>query len=103
MSLVVYAPSVIGGSSESPIGFSRWRVWGTTVTVAAQPASSVRRVAAIVQREIAVIDRACNRFRADSELSRVNRGAGHPVRVSTRLCDAVSEALLAAARSDGAV
>ncbi len=73
------------------------------MTVAAQPASSLRRVTAVVHREIAAVDRVCNRFRADSELSRVNRSAGKPVRVSALFCEIVGQALQAAIRSDGAV
>jgi thiamine biosynthesis lipoprotein len=56
-----------------------------------------------IERELDAIDRACSRFRADSELSRVNDGAGRPVRVGPLLIEALELALRAAALTDGDV
>jgi thiamine biosynthesis lipoprotein ApbE len=58
---------------------------------------------AAVERELAAIDRACSRFRADSELSRVNAAAGRSTHVSRLLMDALEVALRAAELSDGDV
>jgi thiamine biosynthesis lipoprotein len=55
------------------------------------------------ESELDAIDRACSRFRADSELTRVNTGAGRPVRVSALLLEALEVALRAARLTDGAV
>ena len=57
----------------------------------------------VVAAEVAAVDVACSRFRADSGLSAVNRGAGRPVVVSGTLLDAVEVALAAAAATDGLV
>jgi thiamine biosynthesis lipoprotein len=50
-----------------------------------------------------VIDQACSRFRADSELTALNNAAGRPVRVSPVLRHALAVAMRAAALTDGAV
>ncbi len=52
---------------------------------------------------LAEVDRACSRFRDDSDLERANRSVGHPVAVDRCLLDAVEVALHAARRTDGAV
>ena len=56
-----------------------------------------------VEAELAAIDLACSRFRADSSLSRLNAGAGRPVRVGPLLFEAIAVALRAAALTDGIV
>jgi FAD:protein FMN transferase len=53
--------------------------------------------------EVAIVDAACSRFRADSDLTAVNEGAGGPVKVSATLLDAVDVAMGAAASTDGLV
>jgi thiamine biosynthesis lipoprotein ApbE len=56
-----------------------------------------------VQLELAAIDRACSRFRADSELARVNACAGRVVRVDPLLIEALTLALGAASLTGGDV
>ncbi|HEY4916724.1 MAG TPA: FAD:protein FMN transferase [Solirubrobacteraceae bacterium] len=56
-----------------------------------------------VERELDAIDRACSRFRADSELSRVNASGGRPTAVSELLAQALELALRAAELTDGDV
>jgi thiamine biosynthesis lipoprotein len=56
-----------------------------------------------VRREIAAIDTACSRFRADSELARVNASAGRFVEISDVLCTAIGAALAAAVSTGGLV
>ena len=58
---------------------------------------------AAVERELDAIDRACSRFRADSELSRVNARGGRWVHVGPLLLQALELALRAAALTDGDV
>lgn len=48
-------------------------------------------------------DRACSRFRCDSELMAVNHGAGVPVSVGPTLLDATEAALAAASATNGVV
>jgi thiamine biosynthesis lipoprotein len=49
------------------------------------------------------VDQGCSRFRADSDLSRVNAHAGRPVHVGSTLVDALELALRAARLTDGDV
>ena len=58
---------------------------------------------AAVEDELAAIDRACSRFRDDSELSALNRSAGEPFAASPLLIEAVEVALRAARITDGDV
>jgi thiamine biosynthesis lipoprotein ApbE len=58
---------------------------------------------ALLERELAAIDEACSRFRADSELSRLNARAGRSTAVSPLLIEALEVALRAAELSDGDV
>jgi thiamine biosynthesis lipoprotein len=53
--------------------------------------------------ELDAIDRACSRFREDSELSRANAAAGRITSISPLLAEAVDVALHAAEQTDGAV
>lgn len=85
------------------VGFTHWRVWGTRVSLGVRPARALPWAKSIVDDEIAGFDQACNRFRGDSELSRLNRAGGRPVGVSPRFMQALEVAVGAAAKTDGAV
>jgi thiamine biosynthesis lipoprotein len=76
---------------------------GTTAFVTVGDPSRLRAAAALLRDELATIDRACSRFRPDSELHAVNAGAGSPVGVSSVLFEALEAAVRAAAATDGAV
>jgi FAD:protein FMN transferase len=76
---------------------------GTTATVVVVDPAAVEGARAAVEHELAAFDAACSRFRDDSELSRVNRAAGRPVRVGPVLLDGIRTALDAARRSGGLV
>jgi FAD:protein FMN transferase len=56
-----------------------------------------------VERELDAIDRACSRFRADSELSRVNASGGRTTAVSDLFAQALELAMRAAELTDGDV
>lgn len=75
---------------------------GTTAVVLADPERLVRALQE-VERELADIDRTCSRFRADSDLSRLNDSAGSWVTVDPLLMTALQVALRAAAATGGAV
>ncbi|MDE3204616.1 MAG: FAD:protein FMN transferase [Acidobacteriota bacterium] len=74
---------------------------GTVVVVGAADPDRLAAVVRGVRDEIDRCDRACSRFRADSDLTRVNEG--HPGPVSEWLCEAVSVALDAARATAGLV
>ncbi len=74
---------------------------GTTAYVAA--AADLPAAVAAVRDELAEIDASCSRFRADSDLSRVNAAAGTFVHVGGPFLRALRVAMQAAAATDGAV
>jgi FAD:protein FMN transferase len=57
----------------------------------------------IATREVAALDRACSRFREDSELSRLNRSGGGRFAVSVLLFEALDAALRASSATGGLV
>jgi FAD:protein FMN transferase len=80
-----------------------WPALGTTAAVVVTEPDALAAARAAVEAELRAIDAACSRFRADSELSRLNRCAGRPTPVSPLLAEAVATALRAAQLTSGAV
>lgn len=76
---------------------------GTTAVVTVSEPAQLAAARAVVEGTVAEFDRACSRFREDSELTAVNRAAGSSVRASVLLLDAVQAALRAARLTDGDV
>ena len=84
-------------------GRATLRALGTTATVAVSAPGALRAARRAVVRELRAVDLACSRFRDDSELAAVNRGAGAPVAAGPLLRHAVRRALAAAAATGGLV
>jgi thiamine biosynthesis lipoprotein ApbE len=90
---------------------ARWQALGTSVELVvsdghARTVNDVRALArarAILERQLDEVDRACSRFRDDSELMRVNARAGRTVQVGSLLIEAVELALRAAELTEGDV
>ena len=82
---------------------ARWQALGSSVVVRLTDPAALHRARAAVERELDAIDRACSRFRPDSELSRVNECAGRHVHASPLLIEALEVALRAAVLTDGDV
>ena len=76
---------------------------GTTALVAVRRPESLARAREVLQAELEAVDRACSRFRDDSELVRLNRAAGEHVVIGPYLLAALEVALTAAAATEGAV
>jgi thiamine biosynthesis lipoprotein ApbE len=77
---------------------------GTTAVVAVDDPDALELASATVCGQIRAVDAACSRFRADSELSVLNRSAGRgPVEVSALFDEAIGAALEAASATDGLV
>jgi thiamine biosynthesis lipoprotein len=76
---------------------------GTTGLVATRDAICLEDAFRTVRREVAAVDSACSRFRADSELMRVNSSPGRFVPVSELFCTALDAALSAAVSTAGLV
>ena len=85
------------------IASARWEALGTSVVLRLSDPTALAPARTVIERELAAIDRACSRFRPDSELMRVNRGAGRPVKVGPLLIGALEVALRAAELTDGDV
>src|SRR5436190_17175055 len=76
---------------------------GTTATVAVTRGERLREATAAVRETVAAFDKACSRFRPDSDLEGLNAAAGSPVAVGPLLLEAVAAALRAARLTDGDV
>jgi thiamine biosynthesis lipoprotein len=88
--------------SEAAVS-SSWQALGTTVGLVVRDARAHDAARRAVEDELAAIDAACSRFRADSELTAINAAAGRPVRVSPVLMEALTVALRAAIITSGRV
>ena len=87
----------------SPVAWDSFPALGTTAALFVTEADGLDRARRALEAELAAIDRACSRFRSDSELSRVNRAKGRAIRSSELFVEAVAVALDAARVTDGAV
>jgi thiamine biosynthesis lipoprotein len=86
-----------------PPARAQWAALGTSASVYVSTAEALAPARSIVEAELAAIDLACSRFRADSGLSRLNAAGGREVEVSPLLLEAILVALRAAALTGGAV
>jgi thiamine biosynthesis lipoprotein len=82
---------------------ARFEALGTTAVVSVTDERALSEARELLACELAAVDRACSRFRDDSELVRANARAGTPVRIGSLLADAVRVALDAARSSNGLV
>ena len=80
-----------------------FRALGTTGVIATGDPARLGDACAAVERELSAIDRACSRFRPDSELVRVNRAGGERTAIGPVLLEALRVALDAARSSGGLV
>jgi thiamine biosynthesis lipoprotein ApbE len=86
-----------------PLARASWEALGTSVDLLVTDSAELARAQAIVEHELDAIDRACSRFREDSELTRVNASAGRTVETEPLLIEAIAVALRAAEITDGDV
>lgn len=85
------------------VGRARFPALGGTAVVLTADPGSLGSALAAVRAEVAAIDAACSRFRADSELSRVNARAGTRIEVGALFAEALAAALRAAEVTGGDV
>jgi FAD:protein FMN transferase len=78
------------------------RALGTTA-IAVVEAHALAHARLLLLAELDAIDRACSRFRDDSELRRANAAAGRVTPIGPLLAEAIDVALRAAEQTDGAV
>lgn len=79
------------------------RALGTGVQVAVTADARLEDAMAVVIEWLTQLDLAANRFRSDSEISRLNAAAGAPTSVSPLLARVIAVALDVAAITDGIV
>jgi thiamine biosynthesis lipoprotein ApbE len=90
--------------NSSPVSArASWQALGTSVELVVGEPGSLTQARTIVEQELDRIDRACSRFREDSELTRLNTHSGRPVHVAPLLIEATEVALRAAELTDGDV
>jgi thiamine biosynthesis lipoprotein len=80
-----------------------WQQWSTSCRLVVTAPETLTAAAAVVDDVLADIDRACSRFRRDSELLTLAPDASGWSRLSPTLADLMAVALEAARQSDGAV
>jgi thiamine biosynthesis lipoprotein len=85
------------------LDLTRVEAFGGIAVVAVTDPPALSRAVDAISEVVAEFDRACSRFRPDSELSAVNAAAGSSVRVGPVLLDAVAAALRAARLTAGDV
>jgi thiamine biosynthesis lipoprotein len=76
---------------------------GTTALVAVTDPAAIGEATALLREGLSAVDRACSRFREDSELCALNRAGGREVACSALLLEAISAALRAARITGGDV
>jgi FAD:protein FMN transferase len=79
-----------------------WRALGSQVRLVLTDRTQLGQARRLLDADLAEVDAACSRFRADSELSGLPRD-GRPVTVSPLLAEAIGVALRAAALTGGDV
>ena len=82
---------------------AQWEALSTTVVLRLTEPQALDEARAIVADFLAHLDRCASRFRADSDLSAVNRAHGRPIRVDPLLIGALEVSLRAAELTDGEV
>jgi thiamine biosynthesis lipoprotein len=82
---------------------AKWKALGTSVELLLSDGRALAQACAILKCQLDELDRACSRFREDSELMRVNAAAGRTTRVDALLIETLDLALRAAELTDGDV
>ena len=96
-------PPIVPPAARERLGEARWETWSTSVVLRLADPRGLTAARTAVERELDAIDRACSRFRPDSEIAQANASAGRTVRVSPLLAEALALALRAAQMTDGDV
>jgi FAD:protein FMN transferase len=85
------------------MGSRTFQALGSFATLLVTDPDALEPAHGLLAAELSAMDRACSRFRSDSELWRVNHARGRRVPVSPLFADALAVALAAAAVTDGDV
>lgn len=99
----LHVPEPIRITRVANLGRADFPALGTAVCVFTADPTRVAGASLEVQQELAAVDAACGRLRADTELEVANRAGGHQVAVGPLLAEAIDSALRAARLTDGAL
>jgi thiamine biosynthesis lipoprotein len=80
-----------------------WEAWSCRIRVVVTDPGALAEARAVLTADLDAVDRACSRFRPDSELAAAEASAGRWVTVSPLLADLLDVGLRAARRTDGDV
>jgi thiamine biosynthesis lipoprotein len=90
-------------TSANSAAVYRVRALGTTAELVVTEPNALVAAATLLQDEVAQLDRAASRFRADSEVARIDAADGRAVVVGPLLIEILDVALRAARATDGLV
>jgi thiamine biosynthesis lipoprotein ApbE len=102
-------PAVVAAEPGSREGAAAWQAIGTSVHLLVTDLRALAPARRMLTEDLAALDTACSRFRADSEIVALDnapldgRGRIGPVRISPLLAGALAVALRAARLTDGDV
>ena len=102
-------PAAPGTGAEGPEAAATWRAIGTSVHLIVTELRALAPARQMLTEDLAALDAACSRFRADSEIVALDHapqrsgGRAGPVPVSPLLAGALAVALRAARLTDGDV
>jgi len=93
-----------GGPCAAPVSCRTTRAFGTVALVAVTCGERSVQALEMLESDLRAVDEACSRFRADSELRRVERDSrGQPVPVSPLLFELLEVAMTVAVQTSGTV
>jgi thiamine biosynthesis lipoprotein len=89
--------------ADPSVAAADWTAWSCLVRLVVTDPAALAGARAALVADLDDVDRACSRFRPDSELAAVETAAGRWVPVSPLLAELIGVALQAARRTDGDV
>jgi thiamine biosynthesis lipoprotein len=101
MSAVLTANTLLAANTEATAHGADWRALGTWIRIVLTEPGRLGEARSMLEADLAELDEACSRFRADSELCLLEQSVGQWVAISPLLTAAISVALGAAAVSGG--
>jgi len=100
------APGISGhrwSYDEHDAGTAQWQLWGTHARILVTDPDQLPTAVRVVAEYLSEVERACSRFREDSEISALGRAHGQSTMVSPLLAQLIRAACTAAQRTDGDV
>jgi thiamine biosynthesis lipoprotein len=97
------AEALRAGELDTDLATRHWPAIGTTALVVVTSRTDADAARRLVATELEALDRACSRFRADSEIATLAHAGGAWVAVSGVLTDVLTSALDVASFTDGDV